>query len=1303
MSTLDRLIASLNARIDASRKGDPQPVLEAHAMNEARELFAHMRPDDASRTDVMIVLANFHWQRSRAVPEEASYQDLMLALMGFGEVRHTRPDVVPEALRGYLSDAQADADLQAQRAISLLEQAQRRHDVGALEEAIMLGREAVAATGNGHPGRAGMLSRLSNSLRIRYAWGGDDIALEEAIAFGREAVNAAPVGHPDRVFCLSDLVGALGSRFERTGNREDLHETIMLGREALDATPVDHPYRAVCLSSLSNCLRVRFALRSDHADLEQAIALSQHAVAATPEGHPHLAMYVSNLGAALMSRYEWTRNPEDLDSAITQFRRAVGVSFDNDPQGVEYLSNLGSAMRARFDRTGNRFDLDEAIDLLQKVIAGTAPDVPNYPILLSNFVAVLTVRLEQTGGSAGLNESIDLLRRALDAIHPNSPSRPELQSMLAGTLQMRFGRAGIVADLDEAIKLGRQAVAGASADHPSRPAYLSNLLTAFGIRFGQTGDEADLEETIALGRRLASATTAGHPHHTTCLFNLGAALRTRYERTGDSDDLEQTITLFRQAVDATADDHPAHAMCLFNLGAALRLRFDLTKASVDLNDAISFGEKAVTAIPGGHLDHASYLSHLATAVRLRFEHTGQSEDLNSAIELGRQAAAEIPLDHPGRARCLSGLASALQLRFVRLRADADLDQAVALGRDALSITPAGHPQRPGYASNVANTLMLRFQQTGDSVQLDDAIVLFRQAVAATPDNHPHHASVLFNLGQALQLRFERDGVNADLDEAVSGWQQASQSIAAAVTTRLTAASWWARAVGRWRGPAEAVEAYAEAVALLPLLAWRGISHRDQHRLLNQYASELAREAAASAIAAGQLPGAIELLETGRGVYWSQLQGSRADLNDLRRAAPDLGKEMTECRALLEQPSPDSNTNPSHVAQARMTAARRFDRLVEQVRALPPSTEFPRPDRFLKTPELHGLLPGPDEPPVIVVNVSHWRCDALILTPAGVDLLALPTLTEEQVIDRTNRYLLALQADDDRLEEAITSTLEWLWESVAAPILEHMGHSATPTGQWPRVQWCLTGALTVLPVHAAGVHSRTPDTVLDRVVSSYTPTLSTARRASADLAKSETKILVISLPETPGQSPLLAAGRERETLAKIFGPSACTILSGADATHHAVLEKMRRHQRLHASCHGTQSLADPTTGGLMPFDWKTAGLVTISDLTQIANTGGEFAFLSACQTATGSVTSPDEAITVAAAMQHAGWRHVIGTLWSVSDSGAAVVARNLYSRLVDGYGLDLANTASALHQTVRELRDARPDRPSLWALYIHTGP
>ncbi|MEU8265311.1 CHAT domain-containing protein [Micromonospora sp. NPDC048999] len=502
--------------------------------------------------------------------------------------------------------------------------------------------------------------------------------------------------------------------------------------------------------------------------------------------------------------------------------------------------------------------------------------------------------------------------------------------------------------------------------------------------------------------------------------------------------------------------------------------------------------------------------------------------------------------------------------------------------------------------------------------------------------------------------------------------------------------------------------------LLPLLAWRGIGHRDQQHLLQTHAASLARDGAACAIAAGRLDLAVELLEAGRGVYWSQLLGTRTDLTALQQIAPELAEQLLDCRAVLEQPTPDGRTglDPAQAVEARMDAARRFDSLVNQVRDLPATESFAHPGRFLTPPEVRALLPGADDDPVVVINISRWRCDALILTHHGVTPVALPNLTEEQVVDEANRYLEALQefersrrSSTDRfsLDMAITTALEWLWDHITALILTKVGHTDTPTGGWPRLWWCPTGALTVLPVHAAG-HHHTSNTVLDRVISSYTPTLRALVDArTREVSTHPAKILVIALPHAPGRRPLPGAEVERDLLASRFTPQTRTVLTGPDATRHNVLTHLHGHHWLHASCHGTQNLAEPATGGLIPHDWDTAGLITVTDLAGPDHTGGEFAFLSACKTATGGATNLDEAITVAAAMHHAGWRHVVGTLWSIWDDTAPTITQDLYAQLLLGEDFDARTAAHALHHALHKLRASDPTRPSNWAPFVHTGP
>ncbi|MFF8480420.1 CHAT domain-containing protein [Streptomyces antibioticus] len=426
------------------------------------------------------------------------------------------------------------------------------------------------------------------------------------------------------------------------------------------------------------------------------------------------------------------------------------------------------------------------------------------------------------------------------------------------------------------------------------------------------------------------------------------------------------------------------------------------------------------------------------------------------------------------------------------------------------------------------------------------------------------------------------------------------------------------------------------------------------------------------------------------------------------------------------------------AERRMALAREWDELVRQARRIEGFEDF------LKAPKLESLLPAARNGPLVLVNVSRWRCDAVIVTAAGIDVIRLHDLSQTEVRRRAEGYLATLQTAERTvrelllarrayaegghsphtvawhnaanrsvlsariaMESELASVAEWLWDCIADPVLRYLGiHDAPPAGAgYPRLWWCPTGLLNLLPLHAAGYHRAprggdVPRTVIDRAVSSYTPTLRALSEASPPTETpdgSNGRMLVVALSETPGQLALPAVKAERDLLTGLFADR-CTLLEGQDATREAVRGALPHHAWVHFSCHGDQNLADPSRGGLLLGD-RT---LTVEDISATRNQG-EFAFLSACKTATGGLTLTDEVITLVAALHYTGYRHVIGTLWSVNDRSAAAVAATVYTELTSGGGFSLARSASALRMAAMRLRDAHPDRPSTWMPFVHMGP
>lgn len=195
-------------------------------------------------------------------------------------------------------------------------------------------------------------------------------------------------------------------------------------------------------------------------------------------------------------------------------------------------------------------------------------------------------------------------------------------------------------------------------------------------------------------------------------------------------------------------------------------------------------------------------------------------------------------------------------------------------------------------------------------------------------------------------------------------------------------------------------------------------------------------------------------------------------------------------------------------------------------------------------------------------------------------------------------------------------------------------------------------------------------------------------------------LVVALPETPGEAVLRSAGLEARDFADRF--SEARQLVGPAATVTAVRRALADSPPwAHFASHGTQDISNPSAGHLRLHD----GPLGIAEIAALGLESAELVFLSACETSRGGVGLADEAITLATAFQLAGYRHVIGTLWTISDRLAAGVARDVYAGLArpGSPGISTADTALALDAAIRALRHRRPGAALLWAPYLHIGP
>ncbi|MEU5993645.1 CHAT domain-containing protein [Spirillospora sp. NPDC047418] len=619
-----------------------------------------------------------------------------------------------------------------------------------------------------------------------------------------------------------------------------------------------------------------------------------------------------------------------------------------------------------------------------------------------------------------------------------------------------------------------------------------------------------------------------------------------------------------------------------------------------------------------------------------------------------------------------------------------------------------------YANNLGVALFDAYGLSKKPGVLDDSIEYLRAAAEALPDTGPARARALANLISVLDAHPGSSRAGRELPDPQELRRELSMITAAPVHERLAAAASWGYSAAEASGPAEGLAGLATAVELLPQAAWWGYGRTERAELLAGHTG-LATDAAACAMASGRPARALELLEGGRAVLWTQLLKTRGDRSRLRDVAPRLAKKMDRVALALENDG--GMSTDARVAlvkrwsrldgRANAKLQRDWSRLAERAQRLVPDGSFTTP---VYTADIG---PAGAEGPVVVVIVSRLSCGALVVHDRDAEPLPveLPDLDFDDAHTRAQRYMTALAEGEGReREDVIGETLDWLWRVITSPVLDAIGQKGiaeigADDADPPRLWWSATGPLGTLPLHAAAPReSRDGRPVLDQVVSSYAPALPILvharerRDAAAAGGAPAPRLLYVGEDRGPGQAALPGAARTRALIERLVPEDRRTMLTGGAAIRESVEAQLPRHTWTHFDCHGVQDLEVPFESGLVLRD----GFLTVSDLTRLRNERAEFAFLGACVTAAIGTALPDEVITLTSALQCAGYPAVIGTLSSVPDSTTARIAQSVYTDLTGSGGMAATGSAHALNNAVREERTRRPHHPSAWVSFLHLG-
>lgn len=1005
-----------------------------------------------------------------------------------------------------------------------------------------------------------------------------------------------------------------------------------------------------------------------------------------PDTHPKRAELHAELAGALLRLFEQSADTSVLREAITACRTALARTPADHPESERRNQDLRRLLSHLFTTTTDfdPRDLDRALRWSYPWttdLDGASPADPAWPACLSELASALLLEYQRSDALPALRDAVRTARRVVALTPAPDPALGRYQASLAEVLWMLSGPDGDLELLDEASAMVRESLRGVRRENEDRAARLNLLALILKRRYELTGDVLALRDAAEIGREAVSNPSRTRQDAASFKANLADELRMLSERTSDLAMARESVLFAREAVADLRADDPEWAAAQAVLGSSL--------------------------------------THLA-------ERAGDAQATADAVREIRKAVVATAVGHPDYLPRLNVLFRALMNQHAESKGPAVLGQALDVARDLVGTAPTDHPERGKYLSHLSVALREAYLGgNGNALQaLNDSIEFAKQAVAGTPPNHPDRAACLSSLSALLRLSYERTQDPHLLRASIPPNSAIAKMSGASVSQRITAAQGAADADLHLGLVRHATAMIRLAAQLLPQLGLRDVDRADrEHRV--GVASRLPATAAAAAIAAGAPGYAVELLEQTRGVVFAGTLDTREDVADLGAAAPDLLPRFQRIRSEINAadheislPSfgehRDATGRHSRELAARRTSLnRQWDELLDQIRLRPGLAGFQRP-----TP-IADLCRHADRGPVLYITADESRAHALIVRDdpsEPVRTVDLPAaVTRSTVLHQADvlRTALRIVTDPDEPVEArleaqprMLDVLHWVWDNITEPVISRLGFTESPSEgrPWSRVWWCPVGVVSSLPLHAAGDHrsSGRADTVMDRVISSYTPTIRALAHARRDSSGTHSA-LVVAVPDAPECPPLDGAAEEAAIVRGFIPDVAVLPEPDGTVTRDAVIEALGRHGIVHLACHGYADLRDPSASRLLLDDHITHPL-TLHTITRLDLRHARLAYLSACSTTDTNQDQADEATHLTAAFQLAGYRGVIGTLWPIDDRTAVTVATDFYTGVTAGRTIPVDHTlaAEALHHAIRTLRDANRALPSRWAAYIHSG-
>ncbi|CAG7566273.1 unnamed protein product [Fusarium equiseti] len=1191
-----------------------------------------------------------------------------------------------------------------------------------LDGAIQAHQRALNATGDRDPRLPVLLCNMAISLNDKFLETNDMTDLESLSVVTQQAVACA--SEETRGKSKNLHACSLKNKFHLTDDLDDLEKAIEMIKSAIEVTPKDDIELPVYLNNLGVMLGLRSEKRGDLADAEEAVRRSQQAVDMTPKDDLELSKRLQDLGYwqahrdSLLERESGARQAllglfkVDLDMIATlqslddeELRAFVELNDGDDPSDEEIELSIYSSYLL-WQRLHTIDDLHAAICRLQIWINSTPADQEDRHRRFEIFNALVVEEIRLSFKEADISARGDIFVW-LDDLYEKFSSKDDIDTASSAAtselqkiglhevmrdnkhLSMAFNQEalslddtlndiGNSSDFEKVFRYHALSLESAPKGSTQRLGATYNVALKLARQGETTGTLAYIDAAIEFHTIVTQQSSPEDPFYCLYLQALGSAFRLRFELTGSLDDLNKSVDACSKAVESSSAGHRGRPACLGALSNAFGRRFQILVSLEDIKSAVYYGRaSAQVSDKGAYMAWTNLSSWLADLS----ERSGSSEDLQEAVSAAHKAIDLCPAAATERHQPYANLGRCHLFRFQRKGELGALDEGIEATSKAIELAPEASPQREYWLSNLGIMYLKRFEESPSTEDIDKATETLKFALKTASYTSRHWTSLCYNLGQCYRLRSDS---TEDQDAALTSYTDAFNNDMGRPLERILSAQRASDIMILRKDWKQAHFLLKSAIKLLGLVSPRALANVDKQHVLRQF-SGLASTAAAVCLNVGSEPvEALQLLEAGRGIITTQLLDMRSDVTNLEEQYPDLAARFIALRSLLGAPN-DHSMSMDHAGPPNSTTSLHLKAETELSQLLADIRSKPNFQQFLLPPSQDELASVAKTGHVAVVNLSSVRSDAFIISSSGVALVRLDKLHMVDVEHWVSHITKSSKTGQ---------MLQWLWDTICCPILNAIGLQSPPTDdERPRLWWVPTGLLSRFPLHAAGYHElRSGMTVLDTVMSSYASSVrpSCHRRKEMTHTLQKDRVLVVSMQNTPGVAggTLPFVANEIETLTILWSKGKAKLeLLNLPPHKSEVLRHLSGCKVFHFAGHGSSNASEPSKSCLLLEDWQTDPL-TVGDLRDhsFQDNSPFLGYLSACSTSANKVDDLlDEGIHLVGALQLAGFRNVIGTLWQVSDLRCVDVARVFYETIEEEGFTDMA-VCRGLNRALIQVRD-----------------